>query len=68
MRTTGRLAAAGIALSLIAAAPASPQAAPPEKAPAPQPLFAALFRTGPKWDAAKPPHEQAFFKEHSANL
>jgi uncharacterized protein YciI len=31
-------------------------------------LFAVEFRTGPKWDAAKPPNEQAFFKEHSANL
>jgi hypothetical protein len=31
-------------------------------------LFAVMFRTGPKWDPAKPPGEQAFFKEHSANL
>lgn len=32
------------------------------------PLFAALFRAGPKWDAAKPAGEQALFREHSANL
>ena len=23
---------------------------------------------GPKWDAARPAHEQALFREHSANL
>lgn len=38
-------------------------------APAPSgPLFAAIFKTGAKWDAAKPPNEQPFFREHSANL
>lgn len=31
-------------------------------------LFAVEIRTGPKWDAAKPPQEQAYFREHSANL
>lgn len=31
-------------------------------------LFAIEFSTGPTWDAAKPPHEQAHFAEHSANL
>ena len=35
---------------------------------APSPLYAAIFKTGPKWDAAKAPNEQAFFREHSANL
>jgi uncharacterized protein YciI len=34
----------------------------------PSPLYAAIFKTGPKWDAAKAPNEQAFFREHSANL
>jgi hypothetical protein len=34
----------------------------------PAPLYAAIYKTGPKWDAAKPPNEQAFFREHSANL
>jgi hypothetical protein len=31
-------------------------------------LFAVRFTTGPNWDAAKAPTEQAHFKEHSANL
>ncbi len=42
-------------------------AADPAPAPAPK-LFAVTFTTGPKWDPAKPPQDQAFFKEHSANL
>lgn len=44
--------------------------ADPDPGPAPpaDKLFAILFRTGPAWDKAKPPAEQAFFKEHSANL
>jgi uncharacterized protein YciI len=32
------------------------------------PLFAVQVRTGDKWDASKPPQEQALFREHSANL
>ena len=32
------------------------------------PLYAAIFKTGPKWDAARAPNEQSFFREHSANL
>lgn len=43
--------------------PASP--APPA---APPLLYAVEFRTGPRWDPAKAPHEQAHFKEHSSNL
>lgn len=39
----------------------------PPAAPAPR-LFAVTFTTGPAWDAAKPPAEQAHFREHSANL
>ncbi len=31
-------------------------------------LYAVEIKTGPKWDAAKAPGEQAFFREHSANL
>jgi hypothetical protein len=61
MRTlTAALAVAGCLTSLALAqipAPATPS-----------PLYAAIFKTGPKWDAAKPPNEQAFFREHSANL
>jgi uncharacterized protein YciI len=32
------------------------------------PLFAVEVRVGPKWDPSKKPHEQALFREHSANL
>lgn len=62
LRTTTLLV--GLALSLASAfaqTPASPPAAVP-------PLYAAIFKTGPKWDPAKPPNEQPFFREHSANL
>ena len=31
-------------------------------------LFAIEIKTGPAWDAAKPPKDQAHFREHSANL
>jgi uncharacterized protein YciI len=31
-------------------------------------LFAVEIKVGPKWDQNKPPQEQEFFKEHSANL
>ena len=31
-------------------------------------LFAIEIKPGTSWDAAKPAHEQAFFREHSANL
>ncbi|MDJ0940329.1 MAG: YciI family protein [Woeseiaceae bacterium] len=31
-------------------------------------LFAVEIKIGPNWDAAKAPSDQAFFKEHSANL
>jgi uncharacterized protein YciI len=42
------------------------QDAKPSAAPAR--LFAVTFRTGPGWDAAKPPAEQRYFKDHSANI
>ena len=32
------------------------------------PSFVVEFRIGPKWDASKKPVEQAYFREHSANL
>jgi len=38
------------------------------KAPAAAKLFAIEITTGPNWDAAKPPPQQAFFREHSAHL
>jgi hypothetical protein len=56
---TALVAAAAITALIRAQVPA---AAPPP------PLYAAVFKTGPKWDAAKAPNEQSFFKEHSANL
>lgn len=31
-------------------------------------LFAVEVKVGPKWDHARPPHEQALFREHSAHL
>jgi uncharacterized protein YciI len=37
-------------------------------APSALPLFAIELTVGPKWDAAKPPQDQPFFREHSANL
>ncbi len=43
------------------------QDAPTALPPAPR-LFALVFRTGPAWDPAKPPGEQAHFAEHSKNL
>lgn len=49
--------------SVVAQVPASPT-----PATAPAPLYAAVFKTGPRWDPGKPPNEQTFFREHSANL
>ena len=31
-------------------------------------LYVIELKTGPAWDASKPAHEQASFREHSANL
>jgi hypothetical protein len=56
--------ALGLAGPSLRAQQTPPPAAPPEQ----KPLFAVLFRTGLKWDAAKPPGEQAYFREHSENL
>ena len=54
-----------VALTTIsfAQAPAAPAIPTPAA-----PLYAAVYKTGPKWDAAKPPGDQAFFKDHSAHL
>jgi uncharacterized protein YciI len=74
MITIPRVAALGAALALagalLFAAPVvaqAPAAAPAATAPA-LPLFAVEIKVGPKWDAGKPPQEQAFFREHSAHL
>jgi len=47
-------------------------AAPPASVASPDKaqlrLFAVEVKVGPNWDTSKPPHEQVFFAEHSANL
>jgi uncharacterized protein YciI len=50
-----------------AAASAAASGAAPDAAEA-LPSFAVEIRTGPSWDAKKPPNEQALFREHSAHL
>jgi uncharacterized protein YciI len=59
---TALLLTATVALTTISFAqtPAAPVPAAP--------LYAALYRTGPKWDTAKPANEQALYREHSAHL
>jgi uncharacterized protein YciI len=57
--------AASIAAAVLLTALMAAQTPPP--APL-SPLYAAVFKTGAKWDAAKAPNEQPFFREHSANL
>jgi hypothetical protein len=59
-----------LALAVVSPLGSQPKAAaPPLPVPVPQDtLFAVHFSTGPNWDARKKPNEQAFFKEHSANL
>lgn len=39
-----------------------------QDAPAADSLFIVTYTTGPAWNSAKPPNEQVYFKEHSANL
>jgi uncharacterized protein YciI len=68
-----RLATRLCVLLLLAAFAAPGLLAGPDPQPASTPAppgrsFAVEFRTGPKWYAAKPPHEQPYFKEHSENL
>lgn len=65
LRTSTLLLA--LAVSLTAAFAQAPAPTAPAAAPS-GPLFAAVFRTGPNWDAAKAPGDQPFFREHSANL
>jgi uncharacterized protein YciI len=45
-----------------AASAQEPSPAPPAR------VFAVVFRTGPAWEAARPPAEQVGFKDHSANI
>lgn len=49
--------------------PVEPANTPPVPAVrAAETLFAVEIKIGPNWDSSKPPGEQAFFSEHSANL
>lgn len=60
---------AGFLLALSLPALAQTPADAPKSAPAvAAKLFAIEITTGPNWDAAKPPPQQAFFREHSAHL
>ena len=60
-----RAALAGFVLAVFSAT----VSAQPAAAPAPtESLFIVHFTTGAGWDAAKPPPQQKFFAEHSANL
>ncbi|MBL8517888.1 MAG: hypothetical protein JNM76_13075 [Betaproteobacteria bacterium] len=57
------------ALSFAAGAQAPAEATKPAAPPATAAkLFAIEITTGPSWDAAKPPGQQAYFREHSAHL
>jgi uncharacterized protein YciI len=67
--TVLRISALFLALTVSLASAFAQAPAPPAPAAAPaSQLFAAVYRTGPKWDAAKAPGDQPFFREHSANL
>lgn len=55
------------ASAVLSAAAHAQTAANAAEAPA-GPLFAVEITTGPAWDAAKPPQDQAHFREHSMNL
>ncbi len=69
-----RFAHQAFALLLVVAglSPGSVQAQGPGAASAPAAtelqLFALEIKVGPKWDSTKSPQEQAYFREHSANL
>lgn len=60
-----------IALALLFTAVAFAQTPTPAPVPAPTPppkLYAVRLSTGPAWDAAKSPNDQAGMREHSANI
>ncbi len=69
MRIVSRsLSVVALALLALGAGDSVAQQAMASEAVEALPLFAVQIRTGPKWDAAKPPHEQLHFGAHSANL
>ena len=60
-----------IILTWAVACALSGQSSAPVASPSPNAtgeVYALVFRTGPSWDKAKPPGEQAFFADHSKNL
>jgi uncharacterized protein YciI len=65
MRFAPIFALVGICLYLESAHADAPL---PDKPTDSLPLFAVEVRVGPKWDSSKALHEQALFREHSANL
>jgi len=62
------LAASAPTVRAQGASPAAGAASATADAAAALPQFAVEIRTGPGWDANKPPQEQAQFREHSAHL
>lgn len=68
-RTATLLALASLLpLPALAQAPAASSAPALSTAEAVMPLFAVEIKTGPAWDSTKTAQEQAYFREHSANL
>jgi uncharacterized protein YciI len=59
---TLRRALGAVMLTLLLSSTAAAQEVPP------LPLWAVEIKTGARWDAARPPQEQPFFREHSQNL
>jgi uncharacterized protein YciI len=67
VKQSKRIPWTAMALMLIALASGWPARA--DQSPAPQlPLFAVEITVGSRWDASKPAQDQAFFREHCANL
>ena len=65
----GLVAALGLGMGPPVRAQSAAPVASATSAPTPAgKLFAVEIKTGPAWDAAKPPQEQAYFREHSARL
>ena len=68
MATTQLLRIALLCWTCCLAQPAAAQSASQPALTAEPSLFAIEIKVGAKWDQAKPPQEQAYFREHSANL
>ncbi len=66
-RLTLRLSVAAVTC-LAAVSGAGAQGAGAAASATDTPLFAVEIKVGPQWDPARPPQEQALFREHSANL